>query len=208
MTAMEEVLGGCRVAYAVCRPPGHHAERKVYGGFCYFNNAAIAAHHLSRHGRVAVLDIDFHHGNGTQDIFYNRCDVLTVSVHGHPNHAFPYFSGFANEVGEGDGMGYNRNFPLPAGTDEPRYLLAFDKAVACVIRFRPDFLVLSVGLDVLKNDPTGTFCLTAASLRRIGKRLGQLGLPMLVVQEGGYNLRNLKTGSVSLFTGLAESGLI
>ena len=208
LTAMEEVLAGCRVAYAVCRPPGHHAERKVYGGFCYFNNAAIAAHQFSCHGRVAVLDIDFHHGNGTQDIFYSRSDVLTVSLHGHPDQAFPYFSGFKNETGEGLGLGFNRNFPLPLGTQEPDYLRAFEKALECVVRFRPDFLVLSLGLDILKNDPTGTFNLTAGALSLIGKRLGQLRKPILVVQEGGYNLRNLRSGSVSLFSGLAESGLI
>ena len=208
LTAKEEILGGSRLAYAVCRPPGHHAERKVYGGFCYFNNAAISAHQLSQIGRTCVLDIDFHHGNGTQDIFYNRCDVLTVSVHGHPDYAFPYFSGFVNETGEGDGLGYNRNFPLPAGTDEPGYLKTFEKAVDCVTRFRPDFLVLSIGFDVLKNDPTGTFYLTAGTLRKIGKRLGSLGVPILIVQEGGYNLRNLRSGSVALFTGLAEGGLV
>jgi len=129
-------------------------------------------------------------------------------VHGHPDYAFPYFSGFVNETGEGDGLGYNRNFPLPAGTDEPGYLKTFEKAVDCVTRFRPDFLVLSIGFDVLKNDPTGTFYLTAGTLRKIGKRLGSLGVPILIVQEGGYNLRNLRSGSVALFTGLAEGGLV
>ena len=207
LTAAEEVLAGCRVAYAVCRPPGHHAERKVYGGFCYFNNAAIAAHLFTQHGRVAVLDIDFHHGNGTQDIFYERSDVLTVSIHGHPDTSFPYFSGFKNETGQGPGLGFNHNFPLPLGTREPDYLPTFQKALQCLTRFKPDFLILSFGLDILKNDPTGTFSLTPRALNHIGQRLGQLKKPILVVQEGGYNLRNLRSGSTALFTGLAQSTL-
>ncbi|MBN2211663.1 MAG: GNAT family N-acetyltransferase, partial [Sedimentisphaerales bacterium] len=122
LTAMEEILSERRVAYAVCRPPGHHAERSVYGGFCYFNNAAIAAHRLSQESKVAILDIDFHHGNGTQDIFYRRDDVLTVSIHGHPDEAFPYFSGFAHETGTQAGLGFNLNLPLPAGTGPEEYL--------------------------------------------------------------------------------------
>ncbi len=113
LTAAELVVRGRRLAYALCRPPGHHAERRVFGGFCYLNNAAIAAHYLSKHGKVAILDIDFHHGNGAQDIFYRRNDVLTQSIHGHPNYAYPYFSGFADETGEGDGRGFNHNYALP-----------------------------------------------------------------------------------------------
>jgi acetoin utilization deacetylase AcuC-like enzyme/GNAT superfamily N-acetyltransferase len=205
MTAAEELLAGARVAYALCRPPGHHAERKVYGGFCYFNNAAIAAHQLSLHGRTAVLDIDFHHGNGTQDIFYARPDVLTVSIHGHPDYSFPYFSGFAGEKGEGPGLGFNRNFPLPPKTDDARYLNTFDKALARIERFRPDFLVVSFGLDVLKGDPTGTFMLSVDALRQVGRSLGQLGHAMLVVQEGGYNLRNLKRGAVVFFRAISDA---
>ncbi len=204
MTAAEEILAGVPVAYALCRPPGHHAERKVYGGFCYFNNAAIAAHQLSLHGRTAVFDIDFHHGNGTQDIFYTRPDVLTVSIHGHPDYSFPYFSGFAGEAGEGPGLGFNRNFPLPPNTTDTVYLKAFDKAIVYIERFRPDFLVVSLGFDVLKGDPTGTFKLSIDMLRQVARRLAQLKLPMLVVQEGGYNLRNLKRGSVAFFRAISE----
>jgi len=204
MTAAEEVLAGCPVAYALCRPPGHHAERRVYGGFCYFNNAAIAANELSRQGKTAVLDIDFHHGNGIQDIFYSRQDVLTVSIHGHPDYSYPYFSGFAHETGEGPGAGFNHNFPLPPDTAEPAYLRTLEKAIQCVKRFRPTFLVVSLGMDILKGDPTGTFVLSVATLNRIGRRLLELRLPTLVVQEGGYNLQNLKRGAVSIFTGMAE----
>jgi len=204
MTAAEEILTGVPVAYALCRPPGHHAERKVYGGFCYFNNAAIAAHQLSLYGRTAVLDIDFHHGNGTQDIFYARPDVLTVSIHGHPDYSFPYFSGFAGETGEGPGLGFNQNFPLPPNTTDVGYLKTFEKALIRIGRFRPDFLVVSFGLDVLKGDPTGTFLLSVDALRTVGRRLAQLKLPMLVVQEGGYNLRNLKRGTVAFFRAISE----
>jgi len=205
LTAADEILAGSRVAYALCRPPGHHAERRVYGGFCYFNNVAVAAHHLSRYGKVAILDIDFHHGNGTQDIFYARCDVLTVSIHGHPDHAFPYFSGFADEIGEGPGRGFNFNFPLPANTAEAAYLKAFEKAIKCIKRFRPDFLLVSLGMDIFKGDPTGTFLLTTQTLAAIGKRLAGLDLPLLFVQEGGYNLRNLKRGAVALFLAVART---
>lgn len=205
MTAAEEVLAGTLVAYGLCRPPGHHAERKVYGGFCYFNNAAIAAHHLSRHGRTAILDIDFHHGNGTQDIFYARSDVLTVSIHGHPDHSFPYFSGFSAETGEGPGLGFNQNFPLPPHTDDAAYVKTFDKALSRIDRFRPDFLVVSFGLDVLGGDPTGTFLLSTDGMRTIAQHLARRNYPMLVVQEGGYNLRNLKRGVVAFFGALAES---
>lgn len=205
MTAAEEVLAGTPVAYALCRPPGHHAERKVYGGFCYFNNAAIAAHHLSRHGRTAILDIDFHHGNGTQDIFYSRSDVLTVSIHGHPDHSFPYFSGFSAETGEGPGLGFNQNFPLPPNTDDAAYVKTLDKALSRIDRFRPDFLVVSFGLDVLRGDPTGTFLLSTDGMRTIAQHLGRRNCPMLIVQEGGYNLRNLKRGVVAFFSALTES---
>jgi len=203
LTGAEELLGGRPVVYALCRPPGHHAGRRTFGGFCYFSNAAIAAHRLSREGKVAVLDIDFHHGNGTQDIFYDRCDVLTVSIHGHPNVAYPYFSGFADETGEGKGLGFNRNFPLPENTDEAVYLAALDKALARIERFGADLLVVSLGLDTLRGDPTGFFLLTAGSMRTIGARLAGLRRPMLVVQEGGYSLRNLRRGAAALFHGMA-----
>lgn len=204
LTGAEEVVAGRRVAYAICRPPGHHAERRVFGGFCYFNNAAAAAHRLSRLGKVATLDIDFHHGNGTQDIFYERDDVLTVSIHGHPNYAYPYFSGFADETGGGRGQGCNRNFPLAEGSGEPAYLEALEKALRAIERFAPAFLVVCLGLDTMRGDPTGAFTLSAGSLERVGGRIGRLGLPTLVVQEGGYNLRNLKRGAPAFFTGLAR----
>jgi len=208
LTAAGEVLAGRRVAYAVCRPPGHHAERGVFGGFCYFNNAAIAAQQLSRHGKVAMLDVDFHHGNGAQDIFYTRSDVLTVSIHGHPNYAYPYFSGFADELGEGEGKGFNRNYPLPENADEKVYFEALDAATAQVRRFKPVFLVVCLGLDTMRGDPTGAFGLTAVAMKRMGARIAALAMPTLVVQEGGYSLRNLKRGVAAFFEGLAEEPMI
>ena len=202
MTGAEDILAGRRVVYSLCRPPGHHAERRVYGGFCYFNNAAIAANHLANRVKTAVLDIDYHHGNGTQDIFYERSDVLTVSVHGHPDHAFPYFSGFAAETGCGQGLGFNLNLPLPMEADENIYLPALDKALRAIRRFKPDVLVVSLGLDILRGDPTGTFNLKPSSMGRIAARLKDLNLPLLVVQEGGYNLRGIKKGVAEFFNGL------
>lgn len=202
MTGASETLSGRRIVYALCRPPGHHAERRVYGGFCYFNNASIAANHLSKHAKTAVLDIDYHHGNGTQDIFYERADVLTVSIHGHPDNAFPYFSGFAEETGTGPGLGYNVNLPLPMQADEKIYLPALEKALRVIRRFKPEVLVVSLGLDILRGDPTGTFLLHPSSMADIAARLKDLNLPMLIVQEGGYNLRGIKQGVAKFFSGL------
>ncbi len=205
MTAAEELLTGRRLVYALCRPPGHHAERRSFGGFCYFNNAAVATAALSRQGTVALLDIDYHHGNGAQDIFYQRRDVLTQSLHGHPNHSYPYFSGFADELGEGPGRGFNHNYPLPEGADETVYLQALDTALGRIERFKPTFLVVCIGFDIMKGDPTGSFVLTTASLRQLGRRIGRLALPTLVVQEGGYSLRNLRRGAPAFFNGIAET---
>jgi acetoin utilization deacetylase AcuC-like enzyme len=205
LTGAEELLHGRRVAYALCRPPGHHAEHRTFGGFCYFNNAAIAAQFLSESGKVAILDIDYHHGNGAQDIFYQRDDVLTISLHGHPNHSYPYFSGFSDEEGADAGRGFNLNFPLPENTDEPTYLAILDKALKRIQKFAPTFLVVCLGLDTMKGDPTGSFVLTAGSMGKIGRALGNLGLPILVVQEGGYSLRNLRRGTPSFFSGMGKT---
>ena len=204
LTAAEALLTGRKVVYALCRPPGHHAGRRTFGGFCYFNNAAVAAHYLSATGRVAILDIDYHHGNGTQDIFYDRRDVLTLSIHCHPNEGYPYFSGFADETGDGEGRGFNRNYPLAESADEAPWMAAFAKAVERIERFAPMVLVLAMGLDTLRGDPTGSFALPPSALGRVGARLAALAIPILVVQEGGYNLRNLRRGPIALFGGMAE----
>jgi acetoin utilization deacetylase AcuC-like enzyme len=204
LSGAEELLEGRPVVYALCRPPGHHAGRRVFGGFCYFNNAALAAQALSAEGKVAVLDIDFHHGNGTQDIFWTRSDVLTVSIHGHPNYAYPYFSGFADEVGEGFGRNFNRNFPLPENAGEEVYLRTLDKALEAIERFKPSFLVIALGYDTMTGDPTGSFALGVKTLQAAGARLAALHRPLLIVQEGGYSLRNLRRGSTALFRGISK----
>lgn len=204
LTAADQVLRGAPAAYALVRPPGHHAESQVFGGFCYFNNAAIAANYLSRYGRVAMLDIDYHHGNGQQDIFYKRADVLTVSIHGHPTFAYPYFSGFRDETGRGDGAGYNMNLPLPEAATPEQYIETLATALRRVDKHDPAFLVLSLGLDTARGDPTGTWTNSSADFRRIGRMIGEAGHPTVVVQEGGYKVRTLGTNARNFFLGLAE----
>lgn len=199
LTAVDELLAGRRLVYAVCRPPGHHAGRNFYGGFCYLNNAAVAAAYLSNNARTAILDVDFHHGNGTQDIFYDRDNVLTVSIHGHPDHNYPYFTGFTDETGEGRGLGYNRNFPLPPNTTDELYMRTFDKALDHILKRKVEVLVVSLGFDIMKGDPTGTFLVGTPTLRHMGKRLIQTGLPLVIIQEGGYSIRNIKSGCRAFF---------
>lgn len=201
LTAATEVLSGRRMAYALVRPPGHHAERGYFGGFCYFNNAAIAAQYMSRFGRVAMLDIDYHHGNGQQEIFYRRRDVLTISIHGHPRFAYPYFSGFTDEKGEGEGAEFNINYPLPEKILPADYLRILKSATQRVRDFAPTYLVVCLGFDTAKGDPTGTWHHTAKDFAAIGNEILQLRLPTLIVQEGGYNSRSLGTNARSFFQG-------
>ena len=184
------------------RPPGHHAERRTFGGFCYLNSTAVAAHYLSDFGKVAILDIDYHHGNGQQDIFYERADVLTISIHGHPRLAYPYFSGFEDERGQGPGEGFNLNFPLPEIVEGPRYREVLHKALRRIESFQPTFLVVALGLDTAKRDPTGSWSLRASDFEANGALIGALKLPTLVVQEGGYNTRNLGVNVRRFFGGL------
>ncbi len=202
LTAAEEILEGTQLAYVLTRPPGHHAERFVFGGFCYFNNNAIAADYMSRYGKIAILDIDYHHGNGQQQIFYERQDVLTVSIHGHPSFAYPYFSGFREEQGEGNGRGYNINFPLPETLDGAGYRITLEKALSSIRKFGPDYLIVALGLDTAKDDPTGTWTLGAKDFELNGWLIGQLKLPTLVIQEGGYKTRSLGTLARYFFNGL------
>jgi len=202
LTAASQILGGYRLAYALVRPPGHHAEYSSFGGFCYFNSAAVAAHYLSAYGKVAILDIDYHHGNGHQIIFYKRLDVLVVSIHGDPAFAYPYFSGFADERGEGAGSGYNINIPLPEKVDGEAYRKTLTRAVKNIARFQPDFLVVSLGLDTAKEDPTGTWSLEAVDFEAIGRMIGSLHLPNLIVQEGGYDTRVLGINVSNFLNGL------
>lgn len=208
LTAAREVVNGRRIAYALVRPPGHHAERRVFGGFCYFNSGAVAANYLSRHGRVAILDVDYHHGNGQQDIFYERRDVLTVSLHGAPEFAYPYFSGFPEERGAGAGEGFNINFALPEVLSGAQYREALSRALEAIRSFDPAFLVVSLGLDPAKGDPTGTWALGGRDFAENGRLIGGLRLPMLVVQEGGYRTRTLGGNARHFFEGLVEAALV
>jgi acetoin utilization deacetylase AcuC-like enzyme/GNAT superfamily N-acetyltransferase len=203
LTAADSVLEGKKIAYALVRPPGHHAESSVFGGFCYFNNNAIAANYLSGYGKVAILDIDYHHGNGQQEIFYHRKDVLTISIHGHPSFAYPYFSGYNNEKGEGEGTGFNLNIPLPEVIDGATYLKRLARAVARIKEYRPDYLVVALGLDTAAGDPTGSWSLKGPDFENNGRLISTLLIPTVVIQEGGYNSRNIGVNARMFFKGLA-----
>jgi acetoin utilization deacetylase AcuC-like enzyme len=202
LTAANKMLEGYRIAYALIRPPGHHAERRSFGGFCYFNNAAIAAQFLSGFGKVAILDLDYHHGNGQQMIFYERSDVLTISIHGHPRFTYPYFSGFQDELGEGPGHGYNVNYPLPEHVTGEQHSKTLEKALRKIVSFSPAYLILCLGLDTAKGDPTGTWNLRAKDFGRLGTLIGQLRYPTLAVQEGGYNTRSIGVNARHFFVGV------
>lgn len=204
LTAADCVLNGTPLAYSLVRPPGHHAEHRTFGGFCYLNNAAVAANYLSHHGRVALLDVDYHHGNGQQDIFLSRSDVLTISIHGDPDFAYPYFSGFADEIGTGEGTGFNWNLALPEKITSRQYHQALSQALARIREFEPVFLVVSLGLDLAKGDPTGTWPLLPDDFKTNGRLISELRLPTLVVQEGGYKTRTLGINACSFFQGMLQ----
>jgi len=202
LTASQKLLEEHPLSYALIRPPGHHSEKKVFGGFCYFNNVAIAANFLSEYGKVAVLDIDYHHGNGQQDIFYHRNDVFTISIHGHPSFAYPYFTGFIEEKGIGDGIGFNNNYPLPETCSTAAYQETLVKALKKIKTFSPRFLLVSLGFDIGKGDPTGTWSFTAPDFYKNGYLIGQMKIPMMVVQEGGYKNVSLGINARHFFKGL------
>jgi acetoin utilization deacetylase AcuC-like enzyme len=206
LSASRAVLDGASAAYGLCRPPGHHATQSLYGGYCFFNNAAIAAAFVAAEsgGRVAVLDVDYHHGNGTQQIFYARDDVAFVSLHGDPRRAYPYHTGFADETGAGRGAGSTRNVPLPAGTDDDAYLAALDHALAAVDAFDPAIVVVSLGVDTYAGDPMCDLAVTTDGFARCGRAVAALDRPLVVLQEGGYadealgaNVAAWLTGAVS-----------
>lgn len=201
LTAADKLLEGTHAAYVLTRPPGHHAERFTFGGFCYFNNNAVVANYLSKFGKVAILDIDYHHGNGQQQIFYNRNDVFTVSIHGDPSFAYPYFSGFKDEVGEEDGSGFNLNFPLPESITTEHYRDILKKALKAIKTFKPDYLVLALGLDTAKGDPTGTWSLSPKDFELNGALIAGLKLPTVIIQEGGYKNQSLGTNANAFFKG-------
>jgi acetoin utilization deacetylase AcuC-like enzyme len=186
-TAAQLVMDGEDAAYALCRPPGHHAYRDLAGGFCFLNNSAMAAAQLKlKHERVAILDVDVHHGNGTQGIFYERPDVLTVSIHADPVFFYPYVWGYAHERGAGPGLGANLNIPMPKGTGDDDYIKAIGEAEKTIRAFAPGALVVALGLDASEHDPLAGLAVTTAGFRRIGAAIARLGLPTVFVQEGGY----------------------
>ena len=187
LSAAQAVADLERSAFALCRPPGHHAGKDYAGGYCFINNASVAANWLSAKGKVALLDIDYHCGNGTQDIFYEREDVLSISIHADPDFEYPHFAGYADERGTGKGLGFHHNFPLPAGTDDAAYLRTLDRALELIPEFKPAYLVLSAGMDIYADDPLGKIKVTTDGIIEIGKRISALNLPTVIVMEGGYN---------------------
>lgn len=207
VSAAEEILSGAPFAYALCRPPGHHAREDAAGGFCYFNNSAIAATHLKkRFPRIAILDVDVHHGNGTQDIFYHRSDVLTISLHADPKRFYPFFWGHADERGEGEGLGANLNLPLPRGTGDADYLKALDMALHRIAAFTPDALVVALGLDAFEGDPFAGLAVTTNGFNAVGEAIAKAtaGTPALLVQEGGYLCDALGDNLTAFLTGFAK----
>ncbi len=212
LSAADRVGEGERAAYALCRPPGHHAGPDLYGGYCFLNNAAIAARYLQVQVPgtskvpgtcIAILDVDYHHGNGTQIAFYIDPSVLFCSLHVHPDAGYPYYWGEADERGAGPGEGYNHNWPLPLATDDAAYLAALDEALATVRAFAPRYLVVSLGLDTVAGDPEGGFKLSSAGLTEIGRRVAGLDLPTLIVQEGGYVSETLGQNAVAFLRAFA-----
>ena len=208
LTGAQAIVDGAPGAFALCRPPGHHAAAAAMGGYCYLNNAAIGAQHLLDHGcaHVAILDVDYHHGNGTQSIFYARRDVLFVSLHADPRIEYPYFLGHADERGEGAGAGYTVNYPLPHGTAWDSYGPALDSACEVVAKDAPDAVVISLGVDTYAHDPISRFALTSDDFSRIGARIARLGRPTLFVMEGGYAVEAIGVNVVNVLTGYGQAG--
>jgi acetoin utilization deacetylase AcuC-like enzyme len=206
LSATDLVLNGESVAYGLCRPPGHHAVRAAFGGYCYLNNAAIAGEYIvKKTGEpVVILDVDYHHGNGTQQIFYGRGDVLYASIHGDPNHAYPYFAGYADEDGIDDGKGANLNLPLPAGATPDAYFEALDIALERIADFGSATVIVSLGLDTFGADPIADFTLTTADLHEMGRQVGRLGRNLVVLQEGGYNLEHLGANARAWLRGVQD----
>jgi acetoin utilization deacetylase AcuC-like enzyme len=207
LSALDRVLDGAPLAYGLCRPPGHHAGRNLIGGYCFFNNAAIVAEAVLARGaeRVAILDVDFHHGNGTQQIFWERSDVLYVSLHGDPGGSYPYYSGYAIERGAGAGEGTTLNLPLPAGTSGDAYLAALDEGIDAIRTFDADApLVVSLGFDTYHADPIGNLGLVTGDYERMGAAIAAVGSPTVVLQEGGYAVDALGANAVAFLRALRD----
>ncbi|WP_166266712.1 histone deacetylase family protein [Marinobacter caseinilyticus] len=203
LTAQQLIASGQRAAFALCRPPGHHAAADVFGGYCFFNNAAMAAQAFLDQGakRVAILDVDFHHGNGTQSIFYNRDDVLTISLHGDPDLVFPHFLGFADETGHDAGEGHNLNILYPPDTPFSTWRKGLETACDRVERYAPDALIVALGVDTFEHDPISFFKLTSSDYLTLGERLADLGKPTLFTMEGGYDVAAIGVNAVNVLEG-------
>jgi acetoin utilization deacetylase AcuC-like enzyme len=195
-----------KAAFCATRPPGHHAGADFMGGYCFLNNAAVAAQTLRNAGcaKVAILDVDYHHGNGTQSIFYDRADVLFVSIHGDPRTEYPFYLGHADETGEGAGSGFNLNLPLPAGSSKAVWFAALAKACEEIKQFGGDALVVSLGLDTFEDDPISTFALKTSDYIELGERLKQLGLPTVFILEGGYAAKELGVNAGNVLAGFED----
>lgn len=203
LSAAEAVLAGDRTAYALCRPPGHHAGRRFGGGYCYLNNAAVATAALRRTaGRVGILDLDYHHGNGTQQIFWEEPAVPYASLHADPDVEYPYYTGRAEETGSGHGAGTTRNTPLPLGTGDGPFLAAAREAAGWLAERGIEVLVVSLGLDAFEGDPVGRFALTEGCFRRLGETVREIDVPAVVVQEGGYAVEALGRLAAAFLGGL------
>lgn len=207
LTGAKLLNEGARSAFSLCRPPGHHAAQDMFGGYCFLNNAAIAAQALRDGGaaKVAVLDVDFHHGNGTQAIFYDRSDVLFLSIHGDPMDAFPYFLGGADETGEGEGDGYTVNYPLPPGCSYAKWAHALEDAAQRIKGFGADALVISLGVDTFERDPISFFKLTSADFTDYGATIAGMNLPTLFVMEGGYAVAEIGVNTVNVLEGFENA---
>jgi acetoin utilization deacetylase AcuC-like enzyme len=203
LTAQAAIKNGAGEAFALCRPPGHHAAGDMYGGYCFINNAAVAAQAFIDQGasRVVILDVDFHHGNGTQAIFYNRSDVMFLSLHGDPQEAFPHFLGYADEAGVGKGEGFNHNYPMGPGTNFNTWGSALDDACKKIKAYAPDALVISLGVDTFENDPISFFKLCSDDFTRYGATIGRLKLPTLFIMEGGYAVDEIGLNAVNVLQG-------
>jgi len=195
--------GSDRAVFSLCRPPGHHAAKNLYAGYCFFNNVAVAAQWFLDNGAdsVAILDVDYHHGNGTQMIFYDRDDVLFVSLHGHPAQEYPFFLGYEDETGEGAGEGYNLNFPMRWGTAWDDYAQSLDSGIARIADYRPEILLVSLGVDTFAKDPISQFKLESSDYTEMGRRIASLGLPTHFVMEGGYAIEEIGINAVNVLTG-------
>lgn len=199
----QAILDGDRHAYALCRPPGHHARYAAAGGFCYLNNAAIAAQALRKlYARVVIFDADMHHGQGVQEIFYDRNDVFYVSIHGDPTNFYPCVAGFANEIGVGSGMGFNLNLPMTQSSHESVFFEKVDQAMIAIRAYQPDVLVFSLGFDIYKYDPQSQVAVTSEGFHQLGRAVASLNLPTVFVQEGGYHIDSLALNARQFFSGV------